>query len=619
MPSDLKVASIGTPYMLVPMYSSQKFPCTQLEYAMALDEMPSVNAYLSMGRGIKSEKKVDPEAFLIWVQKFTESSRVGLIPCFVYEEKTDNTGFTSDKLIFKGYIVSGSYQYRAGTSSSRSIRIDCAGLAAPLLAAPFMAYLESTLGNIVARLEGKAEISNDEALQSGDYYEPSKVAITSYLRVNTLGRRVLEKVAMCVTAAKLCCRLTDMKSGPYVPDADVMNAFGGQLMLDVNENLGQDVEGDYTEEMFELMLDRMRSSNIFSTIKSILTSDEYALQMVPRWSCEAENDFKMELTPVTAWKPRAVLKLRAKDIKEFAMGASSVARLNVPDVVFVDFNDAISYVNGRNVSGSQYPLGIFGVACADKKLEAELRAGLINGSLMEALQKANLFKVKVINAPKWLGIVALNDEALDKASQRPDNRRDSQAESPPETLEDEQKAAGDDAAYSILTNAAAMRSARACADILATVLFLYYYRADDTARLSLTPDIRFGRDGRFFENHIGDTVEINLDDDMVASNVKVRGVIRAVTYTFMSGEGSMASYQLVLERVRLLVLTADEPQVACPIYKFGTSSGQTANGNVSDAYKNAIDEAGAVLDRAFKQVLQDEADAAANAWNSPLG
>jgi hypothetical protein len=124
--------------------------------------------------------------------------------------------------------------------------------------------------------------------------------------------------------------------------------------------------------MYRLLMHGTESMDVWSTIVRVLTSNEFSLQLVPRWSCDTKNDFKMDICPVTTWKNGYDVLLDGPTVEKFTMQENIMDRINEPEVVFGDFSQLYELVN-RDGAGKGV-MGIYGVYAKDKKLNEVLQS-----------------------------------------------------------------------------------------------------------------------------------------------------------------------------------------------------------------------------------------------------
>lgn len=104
----------------------------------------------------------------------------------------------------------------------------------------------------------------------------------------------------------------------------------------------------------------MKNGSILESLQTILLSDAYMLNLVPRWERE---DFKMEIAPSTAWvSPNpSTLRLSQNYVISIDSDQSYITTLNIPDLFVVSFADQWQIYRGdtqeelANLTGKYSP------------------------------------------------------------------------------------------------------------------------------------------------------------------------------------------------------------------------------------------------------------------------
>lgn len=564
-----------------------KFPCTSASLTLGINAIPQAVVYVGMGSSMLSaEARSNINALLqalIDPARKTRPSGVDnrtlpsdLIRCAIYEEATGEEGHMNDIKVFDGYIVSGGPIYAASAdASSAQAMFVCCGKAAALMTAPGAAYVETYMSGLIQRYQKNKPIDAENAKGKHDLFIGLKMTDEQLLAMKEFhtdsSKTISNKLALCVGAVRLNTAWTDVKDDETrtedLADKLVLAAIGGSTRLKTgavwDNGLPDAADEAYTRQLLGIFTGRMSKVSIWETIVSVMSSDQFALHLIPRWHCDYYNDFKMEVCPSVAWnQDRPVIKLTAADVVSFKMDHRSTDALNTPDVLFVNFSEVYPNIAGSTDLAS----GVLGVAAGDKKLNDELQGLARSKDLVELNRRVAMYRVKETTGPAWLscvakepGVVVNNEQDLKSLS----------AQHTPARTADETAGVADSTtqpSFNVDANEHGV-SVYDAANSMARALFLHYYMTGDNAVVDLLPDCRFGlREVYCLENSLGETVDINLANDATGLSLHVRGVITGLNYAYASGKASSSKYQMMLSRVR--VVDGDEEPLAepCPIY-----------------------------------------------------
>lgn len=580
----LTTASIGLVYLKTTCAGvSYELPCTAIQYQMSMNSLPTAVVYVSMGNRLGNpgtgSSAADPAALVRALYDRDSKELVhNMLPCTLIEQGTDDSGFPADQIIFKGYIASAGPVYNtAPGGSSMQMYFSCYGPAAALMTSPGGTYIETSMSVALERYDTNRPVSLDTARKSGNLYDGMQYTTDQLLEMPEMQQlkkaTIVEKLAMCVAAVKRANAWLYDKSGELTPDTDVLDAFGGETRLNIDGKNGLQDECDeaYTRQLLDLFMTRMASSGVMGCIQTF-PSEVFMLDYIPRWCCDKGYDFKTELCPCTAWAPRRVIKLNASDITSFRMQHDSFSVLNTPDVVLVSFHELLAFDNNLMTLDT----GILGAAARTKSLQERLRAACLGQNLAEINEDTAMYRVQEFSTPRWLGVIGPNENVTEQNNR--DNTKSLAVEHTPEKTTEETDGLADFNNQPTLVKSG-KGDAWSAADSIAETLFQRLYLAGDTATLEVLPSLRFGKYkkalGIFFENSLGDTVEVDLSNavgDMADySDIIVRGVLQSVSYQYAAGTASTAKYMITLSRVRLIndsneQTTADS---VCPIYTIG--------------------------------------------------
>lgn len=593
----LKVQGVGVMYMKAApgvdadlatlTGDAYKFPCTSASMQLGINAIPQVVVYIGMGSSILSTEARDNinELLRVLIDPARKTRPAGvdgrtlpsdLIRCELYEEATGEEGHRNDIKVFDGYIVSGGPIYAASADASQTqAMFVCCGKAAALMTAPGAAYVESYMSGIIQRYQRNKPVNAENAKSKHDLYIGMKIADAQLLAMNAFhepkNKIISNKLALCVGAARLSTAWTDEKDDATrtsdLADKLVLAAIGGSTRLKTGaawkNGLPNSADEAYTKQLLGIFVGRMEKVSIWETIVSVMSSDQFALHLIPRWHCDNYNDFKMEVCPSVAWnQDRPVIKLTAADVVSFKMDHRSTDALNTPDVLFVNFSEIYPNIAGATDLAS----GVLGVAAGDKDLDAELRNLAVDKDLVELNRRVMMYRVKEITGPAWLSCVAAEPGAV--VNNEKDLKTLSAQHTPEKTMDETEGIADSKTqpSFSKQPNEDGV-SVYSAANSMARALFLHYYMTGDNAVVDLLPDCRFGlREVYCLENSLGETVDIDLTNNEAGLSLHVRGVITGLNYAYASGRASSSRYQIMLSRVR--VVDGDSEPIAepCPIY-----------------------------------------------------
>jgi hypothetical protein len=434
------------------------------------------------------------------------------------------------------------------------------------------------MGAIIHRYRQSVQAQQTEqerGQEMGDWYIGMKADTQQLMRAEAFTspdiRNIATKVALCVGAARLSTAWIHEKDDQVYPDEDVLSAIGGSTELKTHaqwhNGVPEAADYKYTYQLLDIFQARMAGSSIWDTIVSTLTSDQFALNLVPRWHCDKYEDFKMDICPSVAWKPeRPVIFLTAADVVGFRMDRNLMTDLNIPDVVFVNFSEINPYLAGA----AGLATGPLGVAAYDEKLEKDLRDMVKGQNLHELNSRTTKYRVKEIVGPSWLSSIATSKDAV------VNNENDLKtlgAQHTPATSAEETGGISDSTTQPAFSKDDDGETVGHAANTLARTLFLHYFMTGNLAMVDLLPDCRFGlRKNYCLENSLGETVDIDFSDAKSGAGLKkfhIRGVLTGLNYAYAAGKASSSRYQMTLSRVRLVDDDATTPEEDCPLYTSG--------------------------------------------------
>lgn len=553
---------------IVLLAEGQSYVCTSLTYTMTMNNIPAATVTIGAGTPLAVSKAgsayKSPEELLKKIQEHRASggesggktTYTDMIPCEIQEVRQ---GIDKPTTIFKGVIAIGTVVYRAGSPTSRMIQFTCMNKVCELYKKPMSAYVDMPGSVVVQRAIYKTPFSSKEALQSNTTFNCNTLsaeqlmgAIKTDMQSSTLLERCCAIVNVCLVAGSYQSLLTYKEN-----DADKADQIGFKKYFTGDYKLTKKVS--MSSEQFNLtilqyFLESLRGSSIYDALRRVLVSEQYMLQLAPRW----KDDFKMEICPSRAWDPSNSTPIHIDCISQIEASYSPVACINTPEAFVVMFGDAVGF-NIPNIPDG--PLGLNGVYSTNPELTAALKDRY--GGKLVSLKDANkLYKAKLYNAPYWLF-----PEVREQQNQQ---SKDPVKDAASASTEKEAQKKKQDAESDRKTKAA--EAIRKMADEIAKNLFVYLYGGEDTVRLSLYPSVRFNYTGLDLENKLGETIDIIMDanDDKERtakkdSPLNLRGVLESVTYNYTAGDAGSVNYSIQLSRVR--PLSSSEKPVKCTLYE----------------------------------------------------
>lgn len=559
----------------------KQYICKQADITFAVNALPDASVYLSSGTGILNSGTVyDPEELLVYFTKeYAKSGNHRLAECAIYESATPG-GFSSNCCVFKGYVISVQLSYnRSDRQSNRLIQIRLSGYGAQLMTSPFALYTNVAASRLADALSDAVDIrSYDDILAAGGNYQDDLEWSIDNL-VGELAKRpektIVSKFSGIVAGIRERLSLKDITQWEAAiedGDSDVEKALGGKTALKpvVPEEAMEGFDRDIVSQMLALS----QNTDIFNAILRLVTSSDLVLQLVPRVYCDAPDDFKMEITPVTAWKPRenGILNISASDLSSIRLSYTAADVLNTPDIVAVDFREAFSFTWSNNAEG---PGMVYGFASMNKDLNKSIQEIDTVDGLSELLYNKDgdaPFRITKFKAPKWLVTVAESPAYTENQGRTQADMEDSNSSIKPPSPECNNVSINDEP-----TPGTGTRPVLQCdkirnqANILAQVLLYHTYMEDSTVSLSISPALRFGlRPGTWFENSLGDTVDVDLSEGTgIDSALHIKGALASIRLSYSTGQGTSLSYEIGLNRVRPAVADEEIDAVECPMYTVG--------------------------------------------------
>ena len=274
------------------------------------------------------------------------------------------------------------------------------------------------------------------------------------------------------------------------------------------------------------------------------------------------------IKPVDTWAAKHYITLNENDITAVNVSCSCDETINTPDLIFVSFDEHLSYSGGNN---EECATGIVGIAGKNPGLVAMLQDEVASDPL-EALATvrdvSKPYKVKDVKAPSWLGAYITSLELNEGAEE---GKKDPLLSTPAPRKSSAEKTEGDVEAYpgTSMTNSP---DAQKAANNVAQAIFNHDYKSQDVCSIDLLPSMRFGFKNICLENCIGDTLELTIGssalDQTYVNRAKLRGTLQGLRFSYSSSSRSDIGYKALINRVRVLNDSTPDPQLSCPLYLY---------------------------------------------------
>lgn len=531
------------------------YPCAAVDYDIAMNSIPRASVYVSLGNYLnKSDAKSDigttscrPQKLLSWMQHRSATRAGGLfVACHI---------MWGDTLVFKGYIVSGSYQYTTKGQSSMMIVFDCMWSAAALMIQPVSSYSMVAVGSMINVLEGKTTPGSPEAEQAGVNYTQT-VDVCGLIKDRIRGTSIQQRLAYCVGSILAYTAYDEYKAAEFIPRMNpaCLAAFGGNIKLKGMESgVSPTCDPAFTENLWKGLYSGVQQSDMFTAILRTLTSTDFGLELAPRISCDSHNDCKLKIQSAATWlDPRTgVTRIPMDYISQVRSVHNVFERLNEPEVLIV--NGASQH--GLAVQdGDQGIAGMYGICAKDPVLSAELQRTIGSTNIQSLLNRTQYLRCKMIQSPKWIDLVGVSpsSDAIDFRQQ--DNRLDPSVVRQPSANEPINEQAMGVANMMAQLDRGMNNDSNAfyLFNRIAELLFAMYFRASDKAVVECTPDLAFGMSDIKLENLLGTNVEIKLGAAMYDTDVTLRGCLQGINIRYSAATKSSMTYNLTLNRVRLM-------------------------------------------------------------------
>ena len=546
---ELNTTQVGVIVLETP---GRSYVCSSFNMSLSLNAVPTASAVIGSGRPIKGDKRRENSAedILTYIREAELSDSTSFIPCTVYEDLRGKR-----YPIFKGVIVAASLVYKAGASTVRAVRLELMNEACKLYARPLSDYQDTCGSNIIAAiLTGNAEALTMDPQKGTTGFEYSgaldSTSLCSMLSTSIQDKDIATRISYLADAYVMLTSRTSpdvelnkaqlgtiLKIGDYIKSNYTLNKS-------VVEAVNAETGNNFNIELGAFLIDGLRSQSVLETIIGAITSKEFMLTLVPRFT-----DFKLEIRPSKAWDNSHVKSLPLSVLSSMNSSYHPLEHLKDPDVFVVNYSDAVDFGGGTSPAG--IPNGITGAYSTNPVMQRWLAERHSVGSdadlrnvLKELESDSSHFKWKIYQAPQWLDSAFVENENLapNVTRRRQPNRN-----------------------YLVGRN---------IADEVAKAIYTSVYGQSMTTSVELLPHLRFGmgsgKYGVVLEDMIGEVIDLvpegwqkdrdRLDDSPLA----VRGMISNVSFSYSAGQSGSCQYSMTLSRVR--PRNTSEPSIICPLY-----------------------------------------------------
>ena len=528
----LDAATIGNFYLLA---NGVKYPISSLRVSLAMDEMPS--AIVALGTGISvlyPDKTSSPEDLYVLCVK--EKGVSGLYPCAIYEAASAQ--YPEDLLIFKGVISQASPVIRAGLPTSRMISFVVLSDIAALYVRPLASFVNTSGAALIDAYQNKTSADGvKNFIGSEQYYKLDQISSAAAAKTADLN----ESDPVAVNMAKIVNCVLQAAASRSVKENSDYAGIDISKYIQGNVTLAKDFHGgDYYKEIMNRLVNALLSVSVYDAIQQVLIGNEYMLHLLPRGRA---SGFKLELAQSADWDPSDPIQLDPSRIQRMEPTFDFLGSLNMPEVFMVNYSPFTSM--GNDDVGSGTATGSTGMFAVDAAVDSAFKSARAGQSVFPVAYKDKVFKSFFYAAPKWL---------VPKLIRAADVKSSSEAEpSRTKAVADKKKLA---AAKFDLT------ATNELADKLAKSLYVYLYGQQDSAEIPLMLDVRRTM---ALEESLGRTIEIMADAVNKDSPYNVRGILKAVSFSYSSGERASAEYSITLKCIR--PMASDNTAVKCPLYK----------------------------------------------------
>jgi len=534
--------------------ADDEYVCSSILLNYTINAIPSARVTIGFGAGIREpSRKQRPDKLLTKVLAQRKQAYQNMLECEILERFDDGR----EKSVFSGVIVTGTPVYNANDKfSSKMVSLLCLNKICRLYVSPLSAFVISHGSQVINHMAAKGKILSAQNAQGDQAFE-------LLVNVDTLVENVKQQNADgdVLSIVDGIFREYLAKSSYRANSTDTELGTAGIKLSDylfsrikVNPELDK-LEKSYYQQIGRLMASVLNNSTVYDTLQQVLITDNFMLNLVPRFD---NKNFLVELVPSYMWAPRTTIELDRSKIITVSSTFNPIACLNTPQVLMVLFDPLVNVGNQNTKQSAAY----YGIHSSDADLVAKLSTARGQGdSLNTAVAKGgDFFRCSTLRAPEWL---------YPRYQQRDTNQSNgddgSVSEKIPTITRSEDKNA--DNAKNNKPDPQEQMQQLALADKVAQALYAHKYGRQDTASLKVPSRLRFGYNGSpCFEDNLGNAVDVKMEADGELSDAfNFRGILKAVSFSYVTGTQSNVEYTLDLICVR--PLDNDEEKIDCVLYK----------------------------------------------------
>ena len=557
------------------------YVCTSVMLNYEINAIPSARVTLSFGELLgnlgKGGKPQDPSELLKGILSMRKNCN-DMLECSILEV-FDTSDSTTDKdededtkkkdsrqeiKVFTGVIVTGTPIYKADDKfSSKMISLLCLHSICKLYVSPLASFVIAHNSVIIERMTKTGYKLSAKDAQKDQSLEYKFVVDALVSDVVEEGGTVLENVNKILKAIlKASSYRATQKTGSAKSESndglgptDLIKYMNCDTKL--SGNVTSNSRKRYYTTIGSMMVALLNNSTIYDTLQQILLTDEFMLNLVPRFTPgvsdgneqkntgknHTEDDiFRITLMPSTMWSNEdAPVAIAANQIISITASFNPIGCLNTPQVLMATFDDPTD----PGLSDSESSVRLYGIYSTDSDLQSQLTAARADKKSVgtAASMPDGYFRCTTMRAPSWIDLGPEKQASSFSLKKRADDEDDEDV--------DDGEGGGDEAN-------ATESSETAIADSIAKALFAHKYGRQDTATLKLPASLRFGYDEMCFEANIGNKLNVAIDDTLGFS-----GIINAINFSYISGIQSSVDYTVTLVCVRD---KDDNQNIPCEIY-----------------------------------------------------
>lgn len=527
----------------------EEYVCASVRLEWGINAIPSARVTLGFGASIRQPSSIQRPDKLLGKVLATrkQDAYQGMIECEISEVFEDGRS----KQVFSGVIVTGSPVYSANEKfSSKMVSLLCLNKICRLYASPLAAYVIAHSSKVINHMASMGvKLSADEAQNDQTFQKLIDInKLVEDVKQQSKDGNVLPIVDGILQEY--------LAKSSFRPDTG--NDLGGATIklsdylfsrIRVNPALDS-LEKSYYQQIGNYLVSGLNNSSIYDTLQRMLITDEFMLNLIPRFTKVGSVEFPVELVPSYMWNPKVAFKLDRSQLTSVSASFNPIACLNTPQVLMVTF-DPLNDIGNTN---TQQSLAYYGIYSTDDSLMERLKAARGKGGGVKPAADG-FFRCVTLQAPHWLYPL----------SRQPDTNQSKGGDG--EVSKETKNKTGQGKPTSV--NKPEPRPKDELwehADQVAQALFAHKYGRQDTASLRVPAGLRFGyNDGLFFEDHLGDAIDVRISEGQESDAFDFRGILQSVSFSYVTGIQSSVDYAMELSCVR--PLDNDEKKIDCVIYQ----------------------------------------------------